>query len=188
MNNIPEQFGSTSGDRPGADSTDSLSPVARARRDAMLPLLSEVVVCEGRRRGRRRVALRCTCLLAGAFVIGTTWVAFDGSASRRITGLQHPGAEANWGGYRVVSILRSRPSALERFSVATSTSRTAYTIDDKQLVNALSAIGRPAGLIQSGDSIRFTEPVTDREIHAVLSAAGPTTVNSAVGASGQRGG
>lgn len=63
-----------------------------------------------------------------------------------------------------VSILHSQPGAFQRLACKTGVDTADFLLDDRELVETLAAIGRPAGLIRSHDGFRLTDPVTDAEL------------------------
>ncbi len=158
-------------DHPGAgahsfDPSDQLSDGGQMRYETMLPHLQLAVVREGRRRHVRRVALRVGATVSLVIVSGAAL--FSGLPDRtrtRVvdTGLRPP-AEGDWP--PSISIVRTKPGVVQRMAAASRIDPDDYTLDDRQLVAMLAAIGRPSGLIRSQGRTRLTHSVTD-PLHAV---------------------
>jgi hypothetical protein len=145
------------------DSTDTLSEVGRSRRDAMLPSLQEAVVREGRRRCLRRSAARgaVTVLLLTLMGVGLVNI-WATSSKPRVTRNDPPGG-AQDRQREPVRIVQIDSGVLGRHTVNTDSDPATYTIDDRELVAALAAIGRPAGLIRSQGRTWLSHAVTDAE-------------------------
>ena len=127
----------------------------RLTRDTMLPVLQGAVVREGRRRHVRRLAVRGAATASLILIVGIGLVNIRPTSDDRLI----PGPSKDSG--TVVTILRSKPGALDRYSITASMNPAKYVIDDYDLMATLSAIGRPAGLVRSRGRTWLTTPVTD---------------------------
>ena len=150
--------------------TEQFSLVGAARKETMLGELVQVMQdTRRRRRTRRRVGA------AGATTVGLVlllWIASQappgGPTPERIvenlaphmTDLSEipiPSAAC------IIKIVRNDPNVVGRYRAKPMKSRI-ERIGDRTLVETLASINRPAGLIQFGDSIRLSAPVTDDEL------------------------
>lgn len=150
--------------------TEQFSPVGAARKEAMLSELVQVMQdTRRRRRTRRRIGA------VGATSVGLVlllWIVVQtppgATTPRRIvenlaphmTDLSEtpkPSAAC------VIKIVRNDPDVVGRYRAKQRKSRV-ERIGDRTLVETLASINRPAGLIQFGDSIRLSAPVTDDEL------------------------
>ena len=133
-----------------------LSDAGRARREAMLGELITQMQRLHRRRRVERTAAASACLVA--LLIGLSLLAMParGPATHlpRVAETPKPAADAS------IEIVRTDPSVLQRFAART-TSR-AILLDDEALLDELAAMGRPAGLIRSGDRVWLTADVIDQ--------------------------
>ncbi len=141
-----------------------LSPAGRARREAMLEELLAAVGGELRRKRRRRRVAGIACLLL--FLCGGAWMAIsltNSGASRQFD-------RGSIAGHTVTGpiIVRvdTNPQVIDRYRAA-QPRRLVERVNDEELLRALTAIDRPAGLVRIGDEVRLTVHVTDDELKTV---------------------
>jgi hypothetical protein len=134
----------------------SLSETGRARREAMLGELVGQMQRLHHRRRVQRTASASACMVV--LLIGLSLLAMPARRPAthlpRVAQTPKPAADAS------IEIIRTDPSILERFA-ARPTSR-AILLDDEALLDELVAMGRPAGLIRSGDRVWLTADVVGR--------------------------
>jgi hypothetical protein len=134
----------------------ALSDAGRARREAMLDELVVQMQRLHRRRRAQRTAAASACMVA--LIIGLSLLAMPARGpaidTPPIVQARQPARETS------IEIVRTDPSVLERFAART-TSRAVF-LDDEALLDELAAMGRPAGLIRSGDRVWLTADVIDR--------------------------
>lgn len=139
----------------------TLSEKGRHRREAMLVSLEEQMRAIHRRRRLRKRAmivgapLAAVAALAAVFAIpphgpgqGPDSVGSDELAQR-------PASPA-----MIVEFIQTDPSIAERYRVAAQGHSIAI-LSDHALLDALAQLGRPAGLVQSGDHAWVTRDVAD---------------------------
>jgi hypothetical protein len=134
----------------------SLSEAGRARREAMLGELVGQMQRLHHRRRVQRTAAASACMVV--LLIGLSLLAMParrpGADSPPMVVAPKPAPGIS------IEIVRTDPSILQRFAVRT-TSR-AILLDDEALLDELVAMGRPAGLIRSGDRVWLTADVVDQ--------------------------
>lgn len=136
-----------------------LSPQVEQRRERMLAdLLGEVRRVRRTRRVLRRVAGVSSVAVAAALaltVLGPGDVPFGrGRHAQVSTGGQHPRV--------TVSIVQTDPDVLKRLRAEPT--GDVVLLDDRALVETLTALNRPAGVVRTPDGAWLTAPVTDEEL------------------------
>jgi hypothetical protein len=139
-----------------------LSEAGRARRDAMLgELLGALAEMRRQRILRRRAAagLCVALLIAAAAMVALSLerqptVPSIGERNVKVVPAPTPAP--------LIVRVASDPGALERHRALPR--RIVRRLGDDELLRALVAIDRPAGLIRLGDRVRLTAPVTDAEL------------------------
>jgi hypothetical protein len=141
---------------------ESLSPQGQARREAMLDhLVGEMALVHRRRRARRAALSSAGAVL---LLVGLIRFANLDSANNTLT-LNPQSPEQNASVQPDASTImhvQTDPSIAERFRAAPIP--IIVPINDAQLIETLVEIGRPAGLIQVGERIALSAPVTDEEL------------------------
>ncbi len=144
--------------RGGPDAADDsmLSDAGRSRRDEMLVELQGVVVGEGRRRRAvRSCSLAVMMILVGVTIVGRWPVAQSPVAITMNNKIEQKESISH------IQIVRSRPEAVAAMIALPTVDLSTYYVDDRELVNTLSSIGRPSGLIRKGGDVRLAAAVID---------------------------
>lgn len=152
-----------------------LSSIGQARRAAMLgDLVNAMQTVHRRRRARRRAVAAASgaCLLAAAALLAAPLLnsrsappAGELLVARPEAPLRGPAVSPGDAASirpRIVRIATD-PTILDRYRP--DPPRIVRRVGDEELLRALAAIDRPAGLIRVGDVVRLTLPVTDDELH-----------------------
>ena len=133
---------------------ESLTESGQTRRDTMLGDLTTAMRKHHRAKRARRSAFASLCLLG--LIAGLAflqWPRAQAPTDEIIVIDDQPAPVV------IIQYVRTDPNILDRYSVR-PTSRVTY-LDDEALLAELVAIGRPAGLIRMGDSVRLTVDVTN---------------------------
>ena len=144
------------------ETNERLSAQGRARRDVMLDHLIGEMAGVHRRRRIRKAAISSTG--AVLVVVGLIRFANLDPANNTVT-LNQQSLERTASvqpGASTIMHVQTDPNVVERFSAAPTP--VIVRINDAQLIETLVAIGRPAGLIQVGERVALSAPVTDEEL------------------------
>lgn len=137
----------------------TLSPRGALRRDAMLGQLVLVVDRTRRRRRARRLAVSAAgCAVLIGMVLQWAMPPTDGPTIARRAGTPAPSPTATVAVQRVAT----DPAIVERYRAAPAS--LVEWIDDRTLLDILTAIDRPAGIIRVGDRVALSRPVDDASL------------------------
>ncbi len=145
-----------------ADGNDDLmlSELGRSRRDALLVELQGAVVGEGRRRRVRRNVMRSASLAMVMIGVGVTFVATRPAVHAPVVLTVSNKTEKNEFISRI-QIMQTRPEAVAAMIAHPAGDLSHYYVNDRELVDTLSSIGRPSGLIRKDGVVRLAVAVTD---------------------------